>query len=63
MVNDEAIAWAEYATPDELPTIHHRKQYLAEADLTPAYRITCLFVDKRTAVRDTPRWPWPEHSI
>lgn len=47
MVGDEAIAWAEYGTPDELPTIHHSKQYLAEADVTPDYRITCIFVDKR----------------
>lgn len=47
MVGDEAIAWAEYGNPDELPNIHHRKQYLAEADLIPDYRITCIFVDKR----------------
>jgi GNAT superfamily N-acetyltransferase len=47
MVGDEAIAWAEYGTPDELPTIHHRKQYFAEADVMPDYRITCIFVDKR----------------
>jgi len=47
MVGDDAIAWAEYGTPDELPTIHHRKQYLAEADVIPDYRITCIFVDKR----------------
>ena len=26
----EAIAWAEYGTPGELPNIHHRKQYDAE---------------------------------
>ena len=38
---------AEYGTPDELPNIHHRKQYLAEADVMPDYRITCIFVDKR----------------
>lgn len=47
MVDDEAIAWAEFGTPDELPSIHHRKQYLAEADLIPDYRVTCIFVDKR----------------
>jgi len=47
MLGDEAIAWAEYGTPEELPTIHHRKQYLAEADIIPDYRITCIFVDKR----------------
>jgi GNAT superfamily N-acetyltransferase len=43
----EAVAWAEYGTPAELPNIHHRKQYDAEADLTPDYRVTCIFVDKR----------------
>nr|WP_156250543.1 GNAT family N-acetyltransferase [Pseudactinotalea terrae] len=47
MVGDEAVAWAEYGTPDELPNIHHGKQYLAEADAIPDYRITCIFVDKR----------------
>ena len=44
---DEAVAWAEYGTPAELPSIHHCKQYDAEADLTPDYRVTCIFVDKR----------------
>lgn len=47
IIGDEAVAWAEYGTPAELPNIHHRKQYLAEADLEPDYRITCIFVDKR----------------
>jgi len=47
MIGDEAIAWAEYGPPEELPTINHRKQYLAEADLIPDYRVTCIFVDKR----------------
>jgi hypothetical protein len=28
------------------PSIN-RKQYLAEADVMPDYRITCIFVDKR----------------
>jgi GNAT superfamily N-acetyltransferase len=44
---DEAVAWAEYGTPAELPNIHHRKQYDAEADLVPDHRVTCIFVDKR----------------
>ena len=47
MDGDEAIAWAEYGTPSELPTIHHRKQYDAEKDADPDYRITCVFVDRR----------------
>lgn len=47
MLDDEAIAWAEFGTPGELPNIHYGKQYHAEADLIPDYRITCIFVDKR----------------
>ncbi len=43
----EAIAWAEFGTPAELPDIHHRKQYEAEKDGDPDYRITCVFVDRR----------------
>ncbi len=44
---DEAVAWAEYGTPAELPNLHHRKQYDAEKERDPDYRITCVFVDKR----------------
>jgi GNAT superfamily N-acetyltransferase len=44
---EEAVAWAEYGTPVELPGIHHRKQYDAEKDADPDYRITCVFVDRR----------------
>jgi GNAT superfamily N-acetyltransferase len=42
----DAVAWAEYGTPDELPNIHHRKQYDAEAVTPPDYRITCINVTK-----------------
>jgi hypothetical protein len=44
---DEAVAWCEYGTPEELPNIYHRKQYEAELDVLPDYRITCVFVDKK----------------
>ena len=40
-------AGASTARAQELPNIYHRKQYDAEADLYPDYRITCIFVDKR----------------
>ncbi|MBL0749430.1 GNAT family N-acetyltransferase [Nocardioides baculatus] len=43
---DLAVAWAEYGSPAELPDIHHRKQYDAEKDADPDYRITCIRVDK-----------------
>ena len=41
------MAWAEFGSCAELPNIYHRKQYDDEADLTPDYRITCIFTDKR----------------
>ena len=44
---DKAVAWCEYGTPEELPNIYHRRQYEAELDRLPDYRITCIFVDKQ----------------
>ena len=43
---DLAIAWAEYGTPEELPGIHHRKEYLATAEQLPDYRVTCIQVER-----------------
>jgi len=43
---DRAVAWCEYGTPEELPNVQHNKQYLAELDVLPDYRITCFFVDR-----------------
>lgn len=43
---DRAVAWAEYGTPDELPNIHHRKDYDAAGEPPPDYRVTCIFIDK-----------------
>jgi len=44
---DEAVAWCQYGAPEELPNIHHRKEYEAALDTPPDYRITCIFVDKK----------------
>jgi len=44
---DEAVAWAQYGPPEELPNIHHRKEYEQTVDELPDYRITCIFVDKK----------------
>lgn len=44
---DEAIAWCEFGTPVELPTIHHRKEYDATKAHDPDWRLTCIFVDRR----------------
>ncbi len=43
---DQAIAWCEYGSPIELPNIYHRKQYDAEEQHPPPWRITCFFVDR-----------------
>ena len=43
---DRAVAWCEYGTPEELPNIHHRKDYEARLDLLPNWRLTCIFIDK-----------------
>ena len=45
-VDGLAVAWAEYGTPEELPNIHHRKEYDETQGSPPDFRITCLFVDR-----------------
>jgi len=44
---DTAVAWAEYGPVEELPNIHHRKEWEQGVLVAPDYRITCLFVDRR----------------
>ena len=44
---DEAVAWAEYGPPEELPNMKHRQEYEAGLVEAPDYRITCIFVDRR----------------
>src|SRR4030095_3745730 len=42
-----AVTLSQYGSPDELPNIHHRKEYEAtRTDELPDYRITCIFVDR-----------------
>jgi GNAT superfamily N-acetyltransferase len=43
---DTAVGWCQYGPPEELPNIHHRKEYEAELVVPPDYRLTCIFVDK-----------------
>ncbi|MCZ2402861.1 GNAT family N-acetyltransferase [Paenarthrobacter sp. Z7-10] len=43
-----AVGWAQYGSPDELPGIAHRKEYLEWVEVLPDYRITCFFVDRRS---------------
>jgi GNAT superfamily N-acetyltransferase len=44
---DRAVAWAQFGSPEELPGIHHRKEYLATAGRLPDYRVTCILVERR----------------
>ena len=44
---DVAVAWAEFGPPEELPNIHHRKEWEQGLVRRPDHRITCLFVDRR----------------
>ena len=44
---DAAVAWCQFGSPDELPNIHHRKDYEANrTEELPDYRLTCIFVDR-----------------
>ncbi|MBD3943595.1 GNAT family N-acetyltransferase [Microbacterium sp. NEAU-LLC] len=43
---DDAIAWCEYGSPEELPGIYHRKEYEAGEQSPAPWRITCFFVDR-----------------
>ena len=43
---DRAVAWAQFGSPEELPDIHHRKEYLATAERLPDYRVTCILVER-----------------
>ena len=42
---DIAVAWSQFGTVEELPNIHHRKEWEQGVARVPDYRITCLFVD------------------
>ena len=43
---DVAVAWAQFGPIQELPNIHHRKEWEQGLVRRPDYRITCLFVDR-----------------
>jgi GNAT superfamily N-acetyltransferase len=44
---ETAVAWCQFGAPDELPNIHHRKNYEAtRTGEAPDYRVTCIFVDR-----------------
>lgn len=44
---ETAVGRAQNGSPDELPGISHRKEYLEGVDVLPDYRIAYFFVDRR----------------
>ncbi len=42
-----AQGWCQYGSPEELPGIKHKREYDKDPPPSPAWRITCLFVDKK----------------
>lgn len=48
LLDGQAVAWATYGPPAELPNIHHRKEYDATHVGPPVdYRIACIQVDRK----------------
>ena len=52
-----AVAWCQFGSPEELPNIHHRKDYEANrTEELPDYRLTCIFVDRDYRRKRSRRW-------
>ncbi len=61
---DDAVAWCQFGSPDELPNIHHRKDYEANrTEELPDYRLTCIFVDRDYRRKGSREWRYAGHSI
>jgi GNAT superfamily N-acetyltransferase len=43
---DRAVGWCQFGSPEELPSIYHRKEYTAGLVRLPDYRLTCFFIDR-----------------
>ena len=42
-----AQGWCQYGSPEELPSIKHRREYDKDAPPGPDWRITCFYTDKK----------------
>jgi ribosomal protein S18 acetylase RimI-like enzyme len=42
-----AQGWCQYGSPEELPTIKHRRAYDKDAPPRPDWRVTCIYVDRK----------------
>lgn len=45
--NGVAQGWCQYGSPEELPSIKHKREYLRDAPPPPDWRITCFYVDTK----------------
>ena len=45
--NGTAQGWCQYGSPEELPSIKHKREYDKDAPPHPRWRITCFYVDTR----------------
>jgi GNAT superfamily N-acetyltransferase len=43
-----ARGWCQYGSPEELPSLKHRRAYDRDPPPLPDWRITCVFVDRRS---------------
>ncbi len=42
-----AQGWCQYGSPEELPNIKHRREYMKDEPPLPDWRITCFYVDTK----------------
>ena len=57
MDGDAAVGWCEYGTPEELPRIHHRKEYEASGIEPTRYRLPCFLSTATIAAAGWRRLP------
>ena len=57
-----AVAWCEYGSPEDLPSIYHLKEYTAGLERLPDYRVTCFSLTRATGAKGSQQWrctePW-----
>ena len=59
---DEAVAWAQYGPPGELPNIHHRQEYEAGLVTAPDSGSPASSWTDAVGAAALRRWRYEEHS-
>lgn len=49
VLDEEGVAqgWCQYGSPEELPGIKHKREYLKDPPPLPDWRVTCIYVDRK----------------